>query len=104
MDTGGGEWAAARQMQLARSFVGGEIDGVHFAHEFLSARNEEFSEGETQDFALARWLDEALYVIDDYNEFDEPLEPGEIDAEQLRALLKRHLAAWDAGGYDQDPD
>jgi hypothetical protein len=28
MDTGGGEWAAARQMQLARSFAGGEIDGV----------------------------------------------------------------------------
>lgn len=97
-----GETWALRQLELAHLFARCEINAVDFSRDVLAARHEELRAGATDNFALGRFLDDVLYAIDDHNEFDDLRVPGELDDEQLREVVGRHLACWSDGKYESD--
>lgn len=91
------------QLDLIRVCVAGELSAVAFRMQFLHARHEGISGGDTHepvDFLLDdAWYDILDHYPDDYVTEDDPRLPDQMDDEQLRGSLARRLHEWDAGTY-----
>ena len=91
------------QLDLVRQFVSGGLLAVQFRRQFLHARHEGISGGDTHepvDFMLDDvWYDIHDHYPDDYATEDDPRLPEQMDDEQLRASLARRVRDWDAGTY-----
>jgi Bacterial self-protective colicin-like immunity len=88
---------ADRQLEVARLFVRGDLDARDFIGELLSARHESVTADEFMAGDFSVLLNDFWFAIDMHNEYDELREPDEFDDAQLREVLTRYLADWDAG-------
>jgi len=88
--------ATVEQVSLMESLVDDRVSGEEFARSWLSARRRAVELRERLREPFSRILDQVFYALDDY-----VIDPGLRDAddmtnEQLRAIVRQHLAELDA--------
>ncbi|NUP39984.1 MAG: hypothetical protein HOY76_23980 [Streptomyces sp.] len=88
--------ATAEQVSLMESLVNNRVSGEEFARSWLSARRRALELHERLREPFSRILDQVFYALDDY-----VIDPGlrdedDMTNEQLRAIVRQHLAELDA--------
>lgn len=93
-----------QQLDMSRLFVAQELSAQEYVRDFLHLHYSRSRKDPRtpDDYLLDDWLSNVWFDIDEHNEFDALREPGELDDDQLREALARHLAEWDAGEYELD--
>lgn len=94
-----------QQFELTRQFVAGTMTATDYIHDFLHLHCNGFDVPITDEgLAMSCWVGDVWFDIDNHNGYDHLREPDQFDDDQLREVLARHLAEWDAGEFVPDTD
>jgi hypothetical protein len=93
------QWAD-RQIELSRMFSRGEMSGHDFGPAFLEAQSDGARAWEVAEEAKEELLNDLLFALSNHTPFDDERLPDQMDDTQLRDVIAKHLADYDAGKYD----
>jgi hypothetical protein len=88
------------QIELSRKFIRGEVSGHEFGPDFLDAQSKGADSWEIAEEAKEEVINDILFALSNHTPFDDERLPDQLDDEQLRAAISKHLADYDAGKYD----
>ncbi len=91
---------ADRQVELARMFTRGAISGYDFGTAFLEAQSESARSWEVAEETKEELINDLLFALSNHSPFDDERMPDQMDDLQLRDVVAKHLADYDAGKYD----
>jgi hypothetical protein len=92
------EWSQ-REISLSRQYVAKEINSFDYGGAFMAAHNAGALAREVPDDATEALLDDLLYAVANHSDEPDREWPDQLDDEELRITLARHLADWDNGKY-----